>query len=85
MKATTLAVVLSFLVLSGWTLAAQTAEQKKDSSMMEHMMKEGEGEKGHGGMMRMMKMMDQCSRMMDSHGSEEPKESLKKNPTEQGR
>ena len=66
MKATALAVVLSLLVLSGWALAAQTAEQKKDSSMMEHMMKEGEGEKSRRGMMRMMKMMDQCSRMMES-------------------
>jgi cytochrome c556 len=42
MKATALAVVLSFVVLSGWALAAQTAEQKQDSSMMKHMMKEGE-------------------------------------------
>ncbi len=75
MKATALAVVLSFLVLSGWALAAQTAEQKKDSSTMEHMMKEGEGEKSRGGMMRMMKMMDQCASMMESRGSEEPKES----------
>jgi hypothetical protein len=78
MKATALAVVLSFVVLSGWALAAQTAEQKQDSSMMEQMMKEGEGEKSRGGMMRMMKMMDQCASMMESHGSEEPKESLKK-------
>ena len=66
MKASALAVVLSFLVLSGWALAAQTAEQKEDLSIMEHMMKEGEGEKSRGGMMRMMKMMDQCSRMMES-------------------
>jgi prophage maintenance system killer protein len=78
MKATALAVVLSFLVLSGWALAAQTAEQKQDSSMMEHMMKEGEGEKSRGGMMRMMKMMDRCASMMESHGSEEPKESPRK-------
>jgi hypothetical protein len=78
MKATALAVVLSFVVLSGWALAAQTAEQKQDSSMMEQMMTEGEGEKSRGGMMRMMKMMDQCASMMESHGSEEPKESLKK-------
>ena len=78
MKATALAVVLSFLVLSGWALAAQTAEQKQDPPIMEHMMKEGEGEKSRGGMMRMMKMMDQCASMMESHGSEEPRESPKK-------
>jgi len=78
MKAIALAVVLSFVVLSGWALAAQTTEQKQDSSMMEHMMKGGEGEKSRGGMMRMMKMVDQCASMMDSHGSEEPKESLNK-------
>jgi hypothetical protein len=78
MKATALAVVLSFVVLSGWALAAQTAEQKQDSSMMKHMMKEGEGEKSRGGMMRMMKMTVQCASMMESHGSEEPKESFKK-------
>ena len=76
MKTSASAVVLSFLVLSGWALAAQMAEQKEDSSMMEHMMKEGE--KSRGGMMRMMKMMDQCALMMESHGSEKPKESLKK-------
>jgi hypothetical protein len=39
MKTSALAVVLSFLVLSGWALAAQITEQKEDSSMMEHMMK----------------------------------------------
>jgi hypothetical protein len=79
MKTSVFAVVLSFLAVSGWALAAQTAEQKQDSSMMEHMMKEGEGEKGRGGMMRMMKMMDQCSRMMESsRGSDGAKESPKK-------
>jgi hypothetical protein len=79
MKATALAVVLSLLVLSGWALAAQTAEQKKDSSMMEHMMKEGEGEKSRRGMMRMMKMMDQCSRMMEwSDAADKSKENQQK-------
>jgi hypothetical protein len=39
--------------------------------MMEHMMKEGEGEKSRGGMMRMMKMMDQCAAMMESSGNTE--------------
>jgi prophage maintenance system killer protein len=71
MKATALAVVLSFLVLSGWALADQKAQEKQDSSMMEHMMKEGEGEKSRGGMMRMMKMMDQCAAMMESSGNTE--------------
>jgi hypothetical protein len=70
MKTTALAVVMSFLILSGWALAAQKAEQKQDPSMMEHMMKEGEGGKGRGGMMRMMKMMDQCATMMESAQAE---------------
>jgi hypothetical protein len=79
MKTAVLVVAVSFFAVSGWALAAQTAEQKQDPPMMEHMLKEGEGEKSRGGMMRMMKMMDQCSRMMESsHGSEEPKESPKK-------
>ena len=79
MKTTALAVVMSFLILSGWALAAQNTEQKQDRSMMEHMMKEGKDGEHMGGMMRMMKMMDQCSRMMESaHGSEESKESPKK-------
>lgn len=79
MKTSVLAVVLSFFGVSGWALAAQNIEQKQDSPMMEHMMKEGKDGEHMGGMMRMMKMMDQCSRMMESsHGSEEPKESPKK-------
>ena len=79
MKTTALAVVMSSLILSGWALAAQETEQKKDPSMMEHMMKEGEGEKSRRGMRRMMKMMDQCATMMESaHGSEESKDSPKK-------
>jgi hypothetical protein len=44
MKTIALAVVMPSLILSGWALAAQETEQKKDPSMMEHMMKEGEGE-----------------------------------------
>ena len=79
MKTSILAVVVSFLAASGWALAAQNMEQKQDPSMMEHMMKEGEGEKSRRGMMRMMKMMDQCAAMMDSaHGSEGTKEDQKK-------
>jgi hypothetical protein len=78
MKTSVLAVVLSFFAVSGWALAAQNTEQKQDPSM-EHMMKEGKDGEHMGGMMRMMSMMDQCSRMMESaHASEEPKESPKK-------
>ena len=71
MKTAVLVVAVSFFAVSGWALAAQTAEQKQDPSVMEHMMKDGEGEKGRGGMMGMMKMMDQCSRMMESSVSTE--------------
>jgi hypothetical protein len=78
MKTAVLAVVVSFFAVSGWALA-QNTEQKQDPSMMEHMTKEGKDGDHMGGMMRMMRMMDQCSRMMESaHGSEEPKESPKK-------
>jgi hypothetical protein len=79
MKTIALAVVMPSLILSAWALAAQETEQKKDPSMMEHMMKEGEGEKSRRGMMRMMKMIDQCATMMESsHGSEESKGNSKK-------
>lgn len=76
MKTITLAVLVSFLLLSGLAMASQSGEQKRDPSMMEHMMKQGKGGEGsRGHMMRMMKMMDQCSAMMEtSHSSEEPKE-----------
>jgi hypothetical protein len=79
MKTAVLAVVVSFFAVSGWALAAQNREQKQDPSMMEHMMKEGKDGEHMGGMMRMMKMMNQCATMMESgHGSEESKESPKK-------
>jgi len=53
-------------------MAAQSGEQRRDPSMMEHMMKEGKaGEESGGHMMRMMKMMDQCAAMMDSADGEE--------------
>jgi|RhiMetdeSRZDD1v2_1073273.scaffolds.fasta_scaffold1833202_2 hypothetical protein len=85
MKASVLAVAVSFLALSGWALAAQTAEQKEhptmsSNSMMQGMMKDGGKEGEHmGGMMRMMKMMDQCSAMMESvkADSAEPQQSPK--------
>jgi hypothetical protein len=68
-----LTVLVVFLTLSGVTLAQQSGDENKASSMqdmMEQMMKQkqsGEGRmEGMGGMMRMMKMMDQCSSMMES-------------------
>jgi hypothetical protein len=72
MKTSVVAVAVSFLALSGWALAAQTAEQKErptmpSNPMMQEMLKDGGKEGEHmGGMMRMMKMMDQCSAMMES-------------------
>jgi len=79
MKTISLTVVVSFLVLSGLALAAQSGEQKDHSSMMQEMMKDGEKGDHQDRMMRMMKMMDQCSAMMESaHGSEGAKENQKK-------
>jgi hypothetical protein len=79
MKTITVAVLVSFLVLSGMALASQFGEQKGHSSMMEEMMKGRKEGEQMGGMMRMMKMMDQCSAMMESaHGSEGAKENQKK-------
>jgi len=78
MKTSGLAVLVSFLVLTGLALASQSREQKDRSSMMQSMMKnEKDGEHSRG-MMRMMKMMDQCAAMMESTGdSEGSKESQK--------
>jgi hypothetical protein len=79
MKTISLAVLVSFLILSGLTLASQSGEEKDHSAMMQEMMK-GEKQGDHmGGMMRMMKMMDQCSAMMESshHEGKETKESHK--------
>ena len=76
MKKLALPVVAVFLTFSGVTLAQQTGEQKKGSSMMESMpdmMKGKQGREGGmhgmgdmGGMMGMMKMMEQCNEMMKS-------------------
>jgi hypothetical protein len=78
MKTISLAGLVSFLVLSGLALASQSGEQKDHSSMMQEMMK-GEKQGEHmDGMMRMMKMMDQCAAMMSTHGSEAVKENHKK-------
>jgi Spy/CpxP family protein refolding chaperone len=80
MKTISLAVLLSFVVLSGVALASQSGEQKKRPSRMEEMMKGGkDGEHMGSSMMRIMKMMDQCSAMMESaHAdSDKAKESQK--------
>jgi len=66
MKMITLTVLVCFLLLSGLALASQSSEQKEHSSMMEAMMKGGKEGEHKDGMMRMMKMMDQCSAMMES-------------------
>ncbi len=63
MKTITSIALVAFLVLSGLALASQSGEQKDHPSMMEEMMK---GKKEGEGMMRMMKMMEQCSTMMES-------------------
>jgi hypothetical protein len=87
MKKIALIVLAVFLTLSGVTLAKQSGDEKKGSSMqdmMQEMMKQkqsGEGSmEGMGGMMGMMKMMEQCSDMMKPahHQGEKAKESQKK-------
>ncbi len=78
MKTISLAVLVSFLVLTGLALASQLGEQKSHSSMMGEMMKGEKGREGMGGMggmMGMMKMMEQCGKMMESSQHiEKPKE-----------
>ena len=66
MKTISLAVLVSFFVLSGLALASQSGEQKERPSSMQEMMKGDKDGEHMGGMMRMMKMMDQCSAMMES-------------------
>jgi len=66
MKTITSIALVSLLVVSGMALAAQSDEQKEHSSMMEEMMKGGKEGEHKDGMMRMMKMMDQCRAMMES-------------------
>jgi hypothetical protein len=91
MKKAALTVLAVFLMASGVTLAQQSGDEKKGSSMqdmMQQMMKQKQsGEGGMGGMgdmsgmMGMMKMMEQCSDMMKTaqHGQgEKAKESQKK-------
>jgi hypothetical protein len=78
MTTITLAVLVSFLTVSGLALASQSGEQKERPSMMEEMMKNGR--QGDHGMMPMMKMMDQCAAMMESahNNGENAKESQNK-------
>ena len=75
-----LALLVSFLVISGIGFAQQAQKQEQPSPMqgkMEEMMK-GKKDGDMDGMMRMMKMMDQCSQMMESsRGSQDNKESQK--------
>jgi len=87
MKKIALFALAVFLMVAGVTLAQQSGDEKKGSSMqdmMQQMMKQkqsSEGNKeGMGGMMGMMRMMEQCSDMMKSghHQGEKPKESPNK-------
>jgi hypothetical protein len=66
MKTVVSVALVSLLAISGMALAAQSGEQKDHLSMMEGMMKGGQDGEHMQGMMRMMKMMDQCASMMDS-------------------
>lgn len=78
MKTMSLAVLVSFLLVSGLALASQSAEQKQGPSMMEEMMTNRSQRDHGGGMMGMMKMMEQCAAMMESgHHSEAGNESRK--------
>ena len=87
MKLIGLFALTGLLIVSGVTLAQQSGDEKKGSSMqdmMQQMMKQkqsGESStEGKGGMMGMMKMMEQCSDMMKSahHQGEKAKESQNK-------
>jgi hypothetical protein len=83
MKQLVLGGLVSLLVLSGFALAHQSADEKKGSSMvgmMQGMMKAKERSEGGmhgmgdmGGMMGMMKMMERCSDMMESHHNQNRK------------
>ena len=66
MKTITAIALVSFLVLSGIALAAQSGEKKDNSSTMEEIMKGEKGKEGMSDMMPMMKMMDQCAAIMES-------------------
>jgi len=90
MKKIALTVLAIFVTLSGVTLAQQSGEEKKGSSMkdsMPEMMKGKQGGEGGmhdmgdmSGMMGMMNMMEQCNDMMKSaqHNGEKTKETQQK-------
>ena len=76
-----------FLIFSGVTLAQQSGDEKKGSSMqdmMQQMMKQKQsGEvdmEGMGGIVGMMKMMQECNDMMKStqHQGEKAQQNQKK-------
>ena len=77
MKTISLGGLVSILVMSGLALASQPGEPKEHSSMMQEMMKGGKQRDHMDGMMRMMKMMDQCAAMMDSAHNSKVEESQK--------
>jgi hypothetical protein len=69
MKNFVLALLVSSLFVSGVAVAQQSGKKEEGppmKGMMEDMMKSGKDGGHMEGMMRMMKMMDQCSAMMDS-------------------
>lgn len=81
MKMIALFALTVFLMVSGVTMAQQSGDEKKGSSMqdmMQQMMKQkqsGEGSmEGMDGMMGMMRMMEQCSDTMKSAQGENAKE-----------
>lgn len=74
MTTISLAVLVSFLVVSGLALASQAGEQNERPSSMEEMMKGGKEGEHMNSMMRMMRMMDQCSAMMESAQSDAGRE-----------
>jgi hypothetical protein len=80
MRTIALASLASLLLISGLGLAAQINKPADRSSkdhppMMEDTMKDSKDGSRMGGMMRMMKMMDQCAAMMESTHDSKAKES----------
>ncbi|MGH7825077.1 MAG: hypothetical protein ACREQ7_07865 [Candidatus Binatia bacterium] len=64
MKTIGLSVLMSVFFLSGLAPASRSGDQKESPSMP---MRQGDKDGQHmGGIMRMMKMMDQCAAMMES-------------------
>lgn len=83
MKMIALFAVTVFLMVAGVTLAQQSGDEKKGSSMQDMMKHKQSGEgggEGMGGMMGMMKMMELCNDMMKSaqHQGEKAKETQQK-------